>query len=214
MSLLWRISSMTTVLLKCPLKGQAWLEEGSQITWVTPCTSSRTPKWCKSSRVLRAISEANTELIQPPSLLALRSLHLAQEEHSLVFLEEWTDNTFYLIRSNKTPIHRELGKDTQLHKKLQEDSSPIRGYQASTKWALVRSLTGDQRQTCHTWRVLLTSKFSSKSLSHTFMRQTIAEISQQLKPLNRCLLRREVTTSHQLILTTQTFCFSMSPQTI
>jgi hypothetical protein len=42
-----------------------------------------------------------------------------------------------------------------------------------------------------------------------FMRQTIAEISQQLKPLNRCLLRREVTTSHQLILTTQTFCLRL-----
>ena len=199
-----RINSMIIVRLRCPHRGLVWQMEDSLIIWATLCTSSKILKWCKNSRVLRITSEVSIEQIQPLNHLALKSHPSTLEELNRAFQEGSTDNMFYQTRCIKMPSLRELAKDTP-HRTWEEVSSLTPVFPTWTRWDSVRNLTRGQEPTCLISRESLTSKYSWRSLSHTFMTQTIAEISLQLKPLNKCLLRVAVTCRHWISSTQATF---------
>ena len=190
---------------RCLHRGQVWQMEDSLIIWVTPCISNKILKLCRSSRVLKTTLELSIEQILPRNHLVLKSLQWTLEELSPAFQEEWIDNMlFQTTRCTRMLSLKELAKDMPpTHKIWVKASSLTRVFLIWTKWDSVkaRSLTRDQEPTCLTWRESLTSKYSLKSLSHTSMTQTIAEISPRLKPLNRCLLK--AITSHRWTSITQ-----------
>ena len=188
-----RINSMIIVPLKCPLRGLVWPMEDSLIIWATQCTNSRILKWCRSSKVLRTTSEVNIEQIQPLKHLALKSNPWTLEELNRGFQEGWTDNMFCQTRCIKMRFLKEWAKDTIPHRIWEGVSFLTLVFLTWTRWDSATSSTRGQEPTCLISRGLLTTKSSSKSLSHTFMTPTIAEISLQLKRLNKCLFRVGIT---------------------